>query len=44
MTPSFQRYVVRVGRRVLVEDLPRKQVRGILVGGGGGWATLSRSR
>jgi len=31
MTPRFQRYVVRVGRRVLVKDLPRKQVRGILV-------------
>jgi len=31
MRPRFQRYVVRVGKCVLVEDLPRKQVRGILV-------------
>ena len=31
MTPRFQRYVVRVGRCVLVVDLSRKQVCGILV-------------
>ena len=31
MTPRFQRHIVRESRCVLVVDLPRKQVCGILV-------------